>query len=75
MKIILVISLMLNFWFAKSVIDLEQFRYATQLQLAGVGDTCQIYEERNKIKVYLCLEDKKSRTSPIWDLAYGIGFF
>ena len=75
MKIILVISLMLNFWFSKSVIDLEQFRHATQLQLTGVGDTCQIYEERNKTKVYLCLEDKKNRTSPVWDLVYGIGFF
>ena len=45
MKIALLISVLFNLWFAISIIDLEQFRYAAQLQLAGVGDSCKIYEE------------------------------
>ena len=83
MKIALLISVLFNLWFAISIIDLEQFRHAAELQLTGVGDSCKIYEETSKAEiyntdkkyrqVYLCLEDETNRTSPVWDLFYGIG--
>ena len=83
MKIALLISVLFNLWFAVSIIDLEQFRHAAQLQLTGVGDSCKIYEETSEAEiyntdkkyrqVYLCLEDESNRTSPVWDLFYGIG--
>ena len=73
MKLLLAISLIFNFWCATAIIDLEQYRNATSLQIAGVGDSCQIYEEKNKMNVDLCLQEKTTRTSPVWDLAYGLG--
>jgi len=73
MKLLLAISLIFNFWCATAIIDLEQYRYATSLQIAGVGDSCQIYEEKDKMKVDLCLQEKTSRTSSVSDLAYGLG--
>lgn len=57
-------------WFATAIIRLERFHYASQV--GNCGWTAKDVIEYGKLQS--CLEAKGSnRTSPLWDLAYGLG--
>ncbi len=71
--VLLILSLVINVWFATRIIDLEQFHYAADLQIAYVGSSCGIYDETvRRYDVHECLENKKSTTHEIFALLYGL---
>ena len=73
---LLILSIVINVWFANRIIDLEQFRYAADLQIANVGSSCGIYDKAvRRYDVRECLENKKIRTSDIGDLLWGLRIF
>lgn len=78
MKLILVISLGLNFWFASTISRLEAFRYSVQTFSCS---KMEIVEEKGKSRVkhiydaeemYNCLANTQPRTSSLWNFLYGI---
>lgn len=55
-------------WFGSAVIRLEQFHYATMLEACPL-----MQNELGHVKWIICLERKKDlRTSPFYDLLYGL---
>ena len=76
MKYLLAASLLINIWFGTAVARLENFHYATQLEINKifVGDrSCGLYnDEIRRTAVGVCLEDKKLRTSEFWNLYHGL---
>jgi hypothetical protein len=79
MKFLLVISLVLNVWFATEISRLEAFRYSVQTFSCS---KMEIVEENGKSKVkhiydaedmYDCLANTQPRASNLWNFIYGIG--
>ena len=74
MKILLIISLLVNVWFSFTVIRLEKFHYSTKVGLCSqlkIIDK-QVIREYDDIKMYDCLSKSEPRTSDWWNLLYGL---
>lgn len=69
MKIVLIISLVVNVWFASSIIKLEKFHYSAQV---GMCDKFQ--NETDKTKWLECNNKQETRTNPIWHLYNGLAY-
>ena len=68
MKVLLVVSILFNIWFASSVADLQAFKYSLIVGLCG--DEPEILE---RIEWIGCLDSSKPSTHPMYDLLRGIG--
>lgn len=56
-------------WFGSAVIRLEQYHYASMTGVCGYAA-----DELAHIRKETCLNRRHHlRTSPVWDLAYGLG--
>lgn len=68
-NVVIVGLLAMLVWFGSAVIRLEQYRYASMLQFCGNAP-----DELERARQQACLSERKDlRTSPMWDLAYGLG--
>jgi hypothetical protein len=67
MKIILIISVIVNLWFASTIIRLEKFHYSVQVGM------CENFEnEIDRAKWIECNDNKETRTNRIAHLYYGL---
>lgn len=56
-------------WFGSAIIRLEQYHYASMLGVCGHAP-----DELAHLRQQICLTKRHNlRTSPAWDLAYGLG--
>lgn len=74
LKIILITSVLVNIWFASTIISLEKFHYSTM-----VGLCSEMKIENNKVirtydntEMYNCLRKSEPRMSVFYNLAYGL---
>ena len=70
MRILLLLSVVLNVWMGYALIRLERFHYASLLGFCeqyGVENTPTLRIEKEK-----CLNDKETRVSPLWHLYYAL---
>ena len=77
MKVLLLTSLLINIWFAGTIIKLENFQYATQLEIQGTSSkSCGLYDEEiRRSAVGVCLEERQVRTGAMGNLLYGLEVF
>lgn len=68
--VVIILLAFIVVWMASAVIRLEQFHYATML-----NDCPAMQTELDRAKWLNCIQSNmgKQRTSPIYDLAYGLG--
>jgi len=66
--IIVIIALILLFWFATAIIRLENYHYAVQVGFCDEFSTPDKLIQKDE-----CLDKVQTRTSPIWNLFYGLG--
>ena len=68
----LLTSLLINIWFAGTIIKLENFQYATQLEIQGTSSKCGLYDEEiRRSAVGVCLQKRQMRSS-FSNLLYGL---
>ena len=66
MKTIIIIFLILiNIWFAKTIIQLEKFHYSVQTSMCG-----DYKSEAERTKWLSCNETTETRTNKLWHLFY-----
>lgn len=66
-KIIIVVLGLLIVWFGATIVRLENYHYAIQVGF------CQEYHLPDKGEHDACLNGKKTRTSWVFHLLYGLG--
>ena len=66
-NITIAILLGLLVWFGAAITRLENERYALELEMCGA------WSPENSVDRSECLGKIETRTSPIWNLAYGLG--
>ncbi len=68
MKIVIIItSILINIWFASTIIKLERFHYSVQ-----VGTCGNFKDELEKTKWLSCNETSETRTHSFWHLFYAL---
>lgn len=68
--VIIILLLGLLFWFGAAIVRLENYHYAVQ-----VGFCSEFSGPENLIQKDKCLNQVQTRTSPIWNLFYGLNIF
>jgi hypothetical protein len=67
MKAILIISILVNLWFASTIINLEKFYYSVQVGMCGKWEN-----ETDRSKWLECNKKQDTRTNSVWHLYYGL---
>jgi hypothetical protein len=64
---ILITSILLNIWFASTIIQLERFHYSVQVGACG-----NFKDELERTKWLSCNETSETRTHSFWHLFYAL---
>ncbi|QDK38583.1 hypothetical protein DOE51_13845 [Bdellovibrio sp. NC01] len=66
-KIIIAIQFLLLFWFAITIVRIENQRYAY-----FVGMCSEFSDVSQVVQKHKCIESVETRTSPVWHLFYAL---
>lgn len=74
LKIVLLLSILINLWFTTSIIRLEKFHYSTMIGMCSETriEGNKLLREYDDLQMYNCLSKNQPRTSDLWNLAYGL---
>jgi hypothetical protein len=76
LRVVLVLSIVTNFWFVSVIVDLEKFRYSAQVGLCGAEainvDGIMGRNIPNTNNWLDCLRTSQPRTSDFWNLYYAL---
>ena len=74
LKIVLSLSILINLWFATSIIRLEKFHYSTMVGMCSEMkiEGKKIIRTYDDLEMYNCLSKTQPRTSDWWNLAHGL---
>jgi hypothetical protein len=66
-RVVIIVLILLVVWLSSAVIRLENYHYASQVGMCNDYEYPLEWGERDN-----CLNEKETRTSPIWHLLYGL---
>ena len=71
---IILILLVFLIWFGMTIVRLENFRYGAVVGSCSSAEY-EHYDPEQRIEWYRCLHENTTRTSPLWNLLYGLEIF
>jgi len=66
-RIIIILLITLLVWFGLTIVRLENYHYANQVGFCNEYSSLENLLEKDK-----CLNEKETRTNPIWHLFFGL---
>ncbi|MEX2693638.1 hypothetical protein [Rhizobium mongolense] len=70
--ILLAISIGLNVWLAATVVRLENIRYGAFLGMCNEQEMAALSNPTERLRYMDCLEQNRTRTGPLYHLAYAL---